>query len=124
MNSGVFMTAGPGQSGKPLIIDGSHCPIYGFDGTTNALIMRNSGGNQCGLETESYCPCQIGTRGEEPSWFGCSLNIEENRRRMEEGDLSEVIVFPRWSPPSGEEFLDGVLLKDWIRSYEDNAIKG
>lgn len=93
------------------------CPFYGFDSVFDALVMKDSGGNQCALKTDSYSPCQMEMIGNKPSWFECPFNTEKNRKKIE-GDLEKIRVFPREFRPEKAEW-DGISLKNWMMHVID-----
>lgn len=91
------------------------CSFHGF--SLRGKLMTDSKGNQCALKTESYAPCQIEMAGDKPNWYKCPLKTEENKKRIEEGDLKEVRVFPReYRPAKGK--WNGFPLKIWMRHIE------
>jgi len=92
------------------------CAFYGF--SLRGKLMTDSKGNQCALKTESYDPCQIEIAGNEVRWSGCPFNTEENKKRIEEGDLKEVIVFPREHRPEKGKW-GGWPLEVWMRHIDD-----
>jgi len=103
---------------KPYVLR-SNCAFYGFD--LRGKLMTDSKGNQCALKTESYDPCQMEMEGNEVRWpSGCPFNTEENKKRIEEGDLKEVMVFPREHRPTKGKWK-GWTLKIWMRHIADMA---
>lgn len=51
-----------------------NCKFYGHSGIMGELFP--TGGNQCGMITDSHAPCQMEMEGMEPDWGSCPLNIE------------------------------------------------
>lgn len=90
-----------------LQIKRPYCPFYGFSNMGGSLI--DSKGNQCALITNSYSPCQMEMREEEPNWQSCPLNNTEIRQRLTTiSDKAK--VFPEELSPNG------VQLKDWMKN--------
>lgn len=50
-----------------------NCPFYGMRQARSrkALLLVDSGGNECAIVTTSYTPCQMETRGQAPDWRAC-----------------------------------------------------
>jgi hypothetical protein len=60
------------------------CPFYGLTlvliatspDTVRQLVSTPSGGNQCGLMTDSFAPCRMEVAGHAPEWRECPRNPE------------------------------------------------
>jgi len=87
------------------------CPFYGFSGMFGIFI--DSAGNQCGLETRSYSPCPMESKGEKPCWDKCYFNTEETNKAIET-TLKDVKVFPAEFRPPGLREWEGISLKKWM----------
>ena len=96
------------------------CPFYGFDGT-NKRVYLDSEGNQCGLKTLSYAPCQMEIDGDTPDWGKCPHNTEENRKGLTK-ILDKVRLFPKEFYPPRTKSWGGITLRQWIQ-YLDSIAK-
>lgn len=89
------------------------CPFYGFSGMFGTMIDQH--GNQCALITGSYNPCQMEIQGQEPNWYKCPFNTEENRKKSEELIKNEKgQVFPEEFHPPAAQAWEGISFKQWI----------
>lgn len=102
---------------KPYFeVERPQCPFYGFRGMFGVLM--DSKGNQCALITESYSPCQMEMREQQPDWSECPFNTEENRDKLI-GTLDDIRIFPREFHPPGAKSWKGVSLMSWIKYVWD-----
>ena len=62
MNSGFFMKED--KEIRPYILR-PDCAFHGFSGMSD--VMKDSGGNQCALKTDSYSPCPMEMVGNKSS---------------------------------------------------------
>jgi len=106
MNSGFFMELEP-----YFEVERHRCPFHGFTAILN--FMRDSGDNQCALKIGLYDPCQMEMAGDKPCWVGCVFNTEENRKIIE-GNLGKIRVFPKEFRPPKTRSWPGISLGDWM----------
>ena len=73
------------------------CPYYGRHAVVDFKMLVSQGGNQCGLIFESYSPCRMEIRGEQPDFAACEFN--GTGRALELARYRQVLVVPPRAEP-------------------------
>ena len=87
------------------------CPHYGFNGMIPKMYI-SSGGNQCGLITNSHSPCQMEMNKQTPYWNKCLLKKQTTKERLEEIANSQVFLSNKNRKPWDSERNEGISFQE------------
>ena len=78
------------------------CPFYGFHWPANSRVLKDSGGDECGLDFENAGPCAMAAKGQTPDYDVCP--VADRVRPLLEGGRWNIIFQPAELPPTGISF--------------------
>jgi hypothetical protein len=88
------------------------CPFYGFHWPENSHVLNDSGGSECGLDTEACGPCAMEAKGQEPDYEFCP--VADRLRPLLESCQKNVVFCPAETAPetvSMEEWKKRVMVR-------------
>jgi len=98
------------------------CPFYGFSRISAESFMLDQAGNQCGLLTDEFFPCQMELAGQTPDWETCPLNSEVNKFAVRK-IRNNLTVFPEELRPKRAKAWRGMPFCQWFSYVMGDGVK-